>query len=108
MVADRPTQLARQFLLEEIEAAQAVEGIDFVGAIALGFDIGIAGHLGDPGGAAVDAQGCDHVGVATTDISSHEQDVLVANPTPGGEWVGNGLVPQALPIEQIGQRFGQE
>ena len=109
VVGDRSSQFAGEFSLEQICSPEAVEGIDLVGAIPLRFDIGIPGHLGDPGNAAIDAQAGDHIGVPAPHIRAEQQDVLVGDAAPGRKRIGDGGVPARARIgEQLGERRGQQ
>ena len=109
VVGDRPAQFAGQFPFQQVGAPQAVEGIDFVGAVALGLDVGVAGHLGDPGDAAIHPQAGDHIGVAPSHVGAQQQDVLVGDAAPGGKGIGDGVVGgRAVLVEQLPERPRQQ
>ena len=109
MVGDRSTQLVGELPLEQVDTTDGIEGIDLVGAIALGFDVGIPRHLGDAGGAAIDPQAGDHVGVAASHIGADQQDVLIGDAAPGRKRVGDRhVLATVVPAKQIGDGHRQQ
>ena len=108
VVLHGPTELAAELLLHQLGPAIGQEGIGLEGAVALGGDVGVAGHLDQLGDTVLHPQGVHHIGVATAHIGAQDHHLLGAGAGPTAERIHQLVVgPHRGALQQQMQRCRQ-